>query len=345
MEKMIRLSEPLIFAVKHRDEQIRLNSRSGGVFTALSDAFLANNGVVYGCVLNDEFEAVHIRTVDAETRNKMRGSKYIQSRAYITYESVYEDLKAGRNVLFSGTACQITALQSYLNCKISSKKNDAIDLGNLLCVDIVCHGVPSSVIFSEYLRMMEKKNYSRCISIDFRNKKDFGWAAHFETFFFRGKVSGIRKSHSDVFKRLFYSDYITRPSCHQCPYKSFLRPGDVTLGDCWGINKVRPEFNDDKGVSLVIVNSEKGRYWFEKVSPELVYIEINKEGIMQKPLVSPYAPHRDRELFWEDYRKYGIEYVIKKYVGHSGIRILRNHVKILLRLCKYKLLAKKIGNR
>ena len=125
--------QPKVYAVKHKDEMIRAASRSGGIFTALSDQVLSNGGVVYGCVLTEEFDAVHIRTDNAEDRNRMRGSKYIQSKLGDTFKSVKTDLDAKKSVLFSGTSCQVAGLKKYIG-----KEYD-----NLFCVDIVCHGVPS----------------------------------------------------------------------------------------------------------------------------------------------------------------------------------------------------------
>ena len=166
--------QPKVYAVKHKDEMTRAASRSGGIFTALSDQVLSNGGVVYGCVLTEEFDAVHIRTDNAEDRNRMRGSKYIQSKLGDTFKSVKTDLDAKKSVLFSGTSCQVAGLKKYIG-----KEYD-----NLFCVDIVCHGVPSKKIWEAYLRWQEQKMHSKVASVDFRNKKDFGWHDHVETLCF-----------------------------------------------------------------------------------------------------------------------------------------------------------------
>ena len=126
-------SQPKVYAVKHKDEEIRAASRSGGIFTALSDLVLDDGGTVYGCVLTDDFHAVHVRTDSRDGRNQMRGSKYIQSKMGDTYKKVQEDLNAKREVLFSGTSCQVAGLKYFLGK----------DYDNLICIDIVCHGVPS----------------------------------------------------------------------------------------------------------------------------------------------------------------------------------------------------------
>ena len=133
--------QPKVYAVKHKDEATRAASRSGGIFTALSDQVLSNGGVIYGCILTDDFNAVHIRADSTEERNRMRGSKYIQSRLGNTFKNVKVDLDAQRSVLFSGTSCQVAGLEKYLG-----KEYD-----NLFCVDIVCHGVPSKKVWDAYL--------------------------------------------------------------------------------------------------------------------------------------------------------------------------------------------------
>ena len=146
----------LVFAVKHKDESIRAKSRSGGIFTAISNQFL-NGGVVYGCVLDDEFNAHHIRVEDNVGRDAMRGSKYIQSKMGDCFRQVKNDLDSGRKVLFSGTSCQIAGLRCFLQK----------DYTNLLCVDIVCHGVPSPTVWHKYLDWISKGK--KITGVDFRN--------------------------------------------------------------------------------------------------------------------------------------------------------------------------------
>lgn len=215
--------QPKVYAVKHKDEMTRAASRSGGIFTALSDQVLSNGGVVYGCVLTEEFDAVHIRTDNAEDRNRMRGSKYIQSKLGDTFKSVKTDLDAKKSVLFSGTSCQVAGLKKYIG-----KEYD-----NLFCVDIVCHRVPSKKIWEAYLCWQEQKMHSKVASVDFRNKKDFGWHDHVEILCFENGKS----TSSRVFKELFYGHTVLRPSCYECPYKSVMHPGDITIADYWGSRK------------------------------------------------------------------------------------------------------------
>ena len=311
--------QPKVYAVKHKDEAVRAASRSGGIFTALSDLVLSNRGVVYGCVLSDDFDAIHMRADNAGERNRMRGSKYIQSKLGDTFKNVKVDLDAGKNVLFSGTSCQVAGLRKYIG-----KEYD-----NLFCVDIVCHGVPSKKVWEAYLRWQEQKNHSKVASVDFRNKKVFGWRDHVETLYFE---NGIFTS-SGVFKNLFYGHTVLRPCCYECPYKSVMHPGDITIADYWGIEKAAPEFDDNKGVSLVLVNNEDGEKALNQVKEQLIWKQTKLEDSLQPPLKAPFPKPQNRDWFWKDFKNKPFEYVAKKYGGVG----LKNDAKTFLRKIKRKI--------
>lgn len=311
----------LVFAVKHKDETIRANSRSGGFFTAISDNFL-NGGVVYGCVLDDKFNAHHVRVEDNTGRDKMRGSKYIQSKIGDCFKQVKQDLDEGRKVLFSGTSCQVAGLRCFLHK----------DYVNLLCVDIVCHGVPSPTVWHKYLDWISQGN--KVTGVDFRNKTDFGWAAHVETI-----RMGDGKVDSEVFKNLFYGHNILRPSCYECPYKSIHHPGDITIADYWGIDKAAPGFNDNKGVSLVLVNTDKGQEYFEKVKNDVDWRDTRIEDSMQPPLKAPFPRPKERDGFWKDLESKDFSYIAKKYGTIKKSSLLRRCVG------KAKQIVKKIIGR
>lgn len=318
----MKWKQPKVYAACHKNEDVRAASRSGGIFTAVTDYILEQGGIVYGCVLDEDWKAVHIRTESKEVRNSMRGSKYIQSKLKDTYKNVKADLNDGRKVLFSGTSCQVAGLKSFLG-----KENQ-----NLFCIDIVCHGVPSPKIWGEYLKWQEKRNKDTIVSIDFRNKKDFGWRAHIETIIF----SRGRKTSSGIFKTLFYSHEILRPSCYECPFKSIMHPGEMTIADYWGIEKAAPEFDDNKGVSLVLVNGDEGNKMFETVRDSLKWKDTSIEKSMQPPLESPFPKPDHRESFWEDYQKKGITYVVKKYGGYGLMNKLKRRLKKIERKLEEK---------
>ena len=309
--------QPKVYAVKHKDEATRAASRSGGIFTALSDLVLSNGGVVYGCVLTDEFDAVHICTDNEEDRNRMRGSKYIQSKLGDTFKSVRADLDAQKSVLFSGTSCQVAGLKKYLGKEYK----------NLLCVDIVCHGVPSPKVWKEYLFWQEKKHKSKIVKVDFRNKKDYGWRAHKETLI----CENGKSVDSTVFTTLFYGHGILRPSCYECPYKSVMHPGDITIADYWGIEKAAPEFDDNKGVSLVLVNSEMGALILNSVKKSIKWKETRLEDSMQSPLKSPFPEPTNRKNLWRDFSTKNFEFIAKKYGEYGLMNKLKRVVRKLTR--------------
>lgn len=311
--------KPKVYAVKHIDENIRAASRSGGIFTALSDLILADGGIVYGCVLTKDFTAVHIRAENATKRNRMRGSKYIQSKLGDTFKYVQKDLEAGKRVLFSGTSCQIAGLKQFLGKEYS----------NFFCVDIVCHGVPSTAVWKNYLHWQEQKNHGKAVKVDFRNKKDFGWRDHVETIGFENGKS----TNSRVFRNLFYGHMILRPSCYECPYKSVMHPGDITIADYWGIEKAAPEFDDNKGISLVLVNNEVGENALERVKDKLVWKQTKLEDSMQPPLKAPFPKPENREQFWSDFQSKPFEYIATRYGGYGTL----NKMKKTLRKIKRKL--------
>ncbi|MGM9937496.1 MAG: Coenzyme F420 hydrogenase/dehydrogenase, beta subunit C-terminal domain, partial [Candidatus Ornithomonoglobus sp.] len=232
--------------------------------------------------------------------------KYIQSNIGNVFKNVKNDLSDGRYVLFSGTSCQVAGLKSFLK----------VDYDNLICIDIVCHGVPSPAVWHSYLEWLEKKNKGRCIDVDFRNKEKFGWAAHVETLKFE-KNNRAKIVDSEVFKKLFYGHVILRPSCHKCPYKSINHPGDITIGDFWGIDTATLGFNDNKGVSLVLVNNDKGRVLFEDVSDTVILRECRIEDSMQPPLKAPANASKQRDKFWIDYYTRPFGYIVRKYGGRN----------------------------
>lgn len=291
----MRWMEMRTFAVKHKDDEIILKSRSGGVFTALSDLVLSCGGVVYGCVLNEKLEVVHIRGNDKNARDLMRGSKYVQSNLGECFKMVKEDLLQDKMVLFTGTSCQVTGLKCFLHKEYK----------NLICVDIVCHGVVSPLVWEKYLEYQ-----GGVTSVDFRNKIDFGWHDHVETLIKDGK-----KINSRVFARIFYSGNALRPSCYKCPFKSIHHPGDITIGDCWGVEKLGLDWDINKGISLVLINTDKGNRFFCKCKSDIIYKEIDINKVMQRAFIKPEGIPKTRDRFWNDFRIKKFSYIVKKYTS------------------------------
>ena len=312
-----KFDKPITYAVKHKNFDIRMASRSGGIFTALSDELLKHAGVVYGCVLTDDFTAVHVRAEISENRDKMRGSKYIQSEMRDIFKSVKQDLVTGKQVLFSGTSCQVAGLRGFLGR----------DYENLFCVDIVCHGVPSPMVWKEYLKWPEERHGCKIKAVDFRNKRDFGWKDHVETLF----LENGKQINSKVFTTLFYGHSILRPCCYQCPYKDVIHPGNITIADYWGIDEAAPGFNDDKGVSLVLINDEKGKNEFDKTQGVLEIVETRMEDSMQPPLRAPYNKPKNRQDVWNDYYTMSFEGEAKKYGGYGFVAKVKRKIRWILK--------------
>ena len=308
-DKSLNLPQPDAYAARHKDMDEIMKSRSGAAFAAISDYILENGGIVYGAGYKDHFRVAHKRATTKEKRDEIRGSKYVQSDLTGVFHMVKQDLKNGLTVLFSGTPCQTSGLNSYVGKKLRE---------NLILVDIVCHGVPGPYLWRDYLAYLEKKQGSEICWVNFRDKQEYGWAAHKETFKFKG---GGKMS----FTYLFYQHIMFRHSCGKCHFCNTTRPSDITLADFWGWENTDKDFNkDNKGVSLVLINTPKGRAIFEAVKDRLNTIPVDMKNAMQPNLKHPSLVHPDRMKFEEDYVKHGFKYVMCKY-GDMGWKMQSRH--------------------
>lgn len=267
-----------------KNEIARMKSRSGGIFVAISDIVLKEKGVVYGVGFNDNLMVQHMRATTVDERDNFCGSKYVQSDTLSTFSNVFEDLKSGKKVLFSGTACQIAGLYSYLNKKRISK-----EYNNLITIDIVCHGVVSPQIWQENLKDISKKIGSKITMANFRDKS-FGWSSHVESYAYKNE-----KITSERYTAIFYENICLRPCCYSCYYASVARISDITLADAWGIQRVLPEWDYEKGVSLILINTQKGSQYFDKAKINLITENVSIEDFMQPNLQCPsdYPKYRD----------------------------------------------------
>lgn len=294
---------PKAYGIKHRDEVTRLTSRSGAAFVAFSDHILEAGGVVYGAALQNDFSVKHIRAANREERDRMKGAKYVQSDVSGVYPQVAEDLKEGKAVLFSGTPCQVSGLLAMLEAqKISREK--------LICCDLVCHGTPSPAIWRDYVAYVEKENDSAVKTANFRDKS-FGWDSHCESFELENGKKIVSRDYTD----LFYDHIMMRPSCHNCHFANVNRVADLTLADFWGIEKNDPSFDDNKGVSLVLVSSEKGAAMLEAVKDQLHWFQCDIINCLQPTLVKPTAVSPRRDQFWTDYAQMPFPEFLKKYTS------------------------------
>lgn len=296
----INLTQPNAYAARHKDMKEVETSRSGAAFIAISDYILENDGVVYGVGYTDHFRVIHKRATTREERDEFKGSKYVQSDLDHIFRQVKNDLKKGLTVLFSGTPCQTAGLNSYIGKKLRK---------NLILVDIVCHGVPGPYVWRDYIAYLEKKQRDRICWVNFRDKQKFGWKAHKETFKF------VNTEENEMqFTYAFYKHILFRQSCGVCPYTNTQRPSDITIADFWGWEKTDSEINkDDKGISLILVNTEKGQEIFDAVKDCMIVIPAKLENCLQTNLQKPSDIHPKRMEFEKDYAQYGFERTFKKY--------------------------------
>ena len=306
--------KPRAFAAKHRDEERRATAQSGGAFLALSDVILQDGGAVYGCVLDDTFTAIHARANTPEARDRMCRSKYVQSDMGDVFHRVRADLEAGRKVMFSGTSCQVDGLRAFLGREYD----------NLLCMDIICHGVPSPRVWRDFLRWQELRYHGRISAAIFRDKLKFGWKSHWETLTIDRGGDRRKTVSGTVYRKLFYKHIALRPSCYECPYKSLMHPGDITVGDYWGIDNAVPGFNDNKGTSLILVNNDRGLAWFERIRDKLETRETSTEVCMQTPLRRPFPCPKNRSQFWDDYDAKPFGSIARKYGGYGAVNTALN---------------------
>lgn len=194
------------------------------------------------------------------------------------------------------------------NCSAESifKCGGGVNYDKLFCVDILCHGVPSPLLWKEYLNYISKKYRGFVESIEFRDKERFGWNSHVETFQINGKLHS-----SQNYGMLFINDNFLRPACYNCRYKTEQHPSDITLGDFWAIDKILPDYNDNRGISLVLINSVKGKILFDSVNNTLDIREVRFEDSRQKIFSKPVREPKVRSLYWNIFLHYGIGTAIK----------------------------------
>lgn len=292
-----------VYGAYSNNESIRINSSSGGMFSELAASVFEKNGAVFGCTMNDDFSfAKHIKVENVDDLPKLQGSKYLQSDTNITFEEVKNCLQNGQEVLYSGTPCQIAGLKSYLG-KYSKDYN-------LVTVDIICHGVPSSNVWNCYKSALVKKFDSTVEKISFRNKSN-GWQNYSLLCEFENKKEYKKFAGDDLYLRGFVADYYLRPSCYDCQFKGDNIKSDITLADFWGIDKVNPKFNDDKGVSLVVINSQKGQQIFDEIkdNKKITYFSENAEkGLEYNPSYYNSVKMKNmRKVFFKQFEKNGVE--------------------------------------
>jgi len=325
---------PICHAAWNKNENIRAGSSSGGVFTSIAQWILLNGGVVFGAGYDKELKVVHKEVCELEGLKDLRGSKYVQSDINNTFEKAKQHLEMGRKVLFTGTPCQIAGLYSFLQKEYEK----------LYTADIVCHGVPSPMVFKKYKQNMELKYNSNIKSIAFRDKKT-GWKKYSVSMHFNNKEEYSTPFAKDVFMLGFLRNYYLRPSCYKCSYAKIPRVSDITLGDYWGISSKYPELDDNKGTSLLLVNSSKGKELLRACVYDIFTSVCDLDHAVQgnPSIVSSVKVPKLREKFFNDLNSLDFDYVIKKYMseptwldtkivfGKRVFRYIKRRIKELLK--------------
>lgn len=302
---------PQTVATFAKDESVRMGSSSGGIFTVLAEKILDEGGVVVGVAQLSPTKFGHIVVDNKADLAKLRGSKYVQADAGLIYREVRSLLKSGKKVLFSGTPCQVAALYAVLGRAATS--------ADLTTVDIVCHGTPSVKVFEKYIGELEKSCGALFEKINFRDKST-GWGGYSLLHRFASGNSLLVHHSRSKYMRLFLSRICQNPSCDDCRYRKLPRIADITIGDYWGISKYHPEMNDNKGTSVVLLNTTPGSILFESVADKVVQRESKVEyAIAGNPcIVRSSMQHPKRTFFFANLDKYTIDELIKMYCPYPS---------------------------
>lgn len=302
---------PLAFAAYNLDEQERLQSSSGGLFSLIARATLQAGGVVFGASMADDCYTVnHIRVETERELHLLQGSKYLQSDVKTTFRQAKIDLETGRLVLYSGTPCQIGGLRTFL------KK----DYDNLLCVDVVCHGVPSPKLWKKYLKYRENRAGAAARRTFFRHK-GYGWKMFAVLFEFSNNTAYKQILYKDLFMQMFLQNICLRPSCYSCAYKGLEDAADISLADFWGAESIYPDMDDDKGLSLVLIHTEKGRVAFEKIrkSTKSKQVTFDQAVASNRAIIESCVKPQKREAFMKNLDNDSIEQLAKEYLKQQSI--------------------------
>lgn len=303
---IIRYNEPIVYAAYTKNEIIRMDSTSGGIHSMLALATYQKNGYVGGAVYNKDHTVSHIISNDPNLLCEIRSSKYLQSSMEGQYREVKKLLQQGKDVFYCACPCQIQALYKYLRK----------DFDNLTTCDFICRGVNSPKVFLKYMDMLERKFGAKATAIKFKNKK-WGW----HNFSMRVNFANGKEYCKDRYHDLFFIGYLqvgnfTRPSCYECHFKGFPQKADITLADFWGIENIDKSMDQDKGTSLVMINSDKGMNLFDKIKDQVEYRQFTMRDaeagnpFMNAPL---YSVKPNRDAFFSALDTEPFESVAKKF--------------------------------
>lgn len=318
------------YALKNRDKRIQKLSSSGGAFEVLSKYVLEKDGVVYGAAFNENFNVNHIRITKIEELYKIMGSKYVQSNLNNIYKEIEKDLNNNKIVLFSGTGCQISGLKNMLK-----KSYD-----NIYTIEILCHGIPSEKVWESYKNYLCDKYNSKINYVSFRDKK-YGWHAYSVKVGFANGKKYRKIVDNDIYMQSYLRGYNICEDCYRCPYKKRERIADITLGDLWGV-RVKRFKDNEQGISLVSINSNKGKKLFSYIKDNCDLVKLENEKtknvISNMTGYAEKVPEEKRKLFFEmieseDFKN-AYNYNIKRSVIYEIKIKIKSILKILLFILK-----------
>ncbi|MBO5525538.1 MAG: Coenzyme F420 hydrogenase/dehydrogenase, beta subunit C-terminal domain [Clostridia bacterium] len=313
-ETPIREKKPDTYAAKIKDDDVRNQSSSGGIFSILANRIIEEDGVVYGVAMAEDLKSAHhIRIENVEDLKLLRGSKYLQAETGDIYSRVKIDLEKGKKVLFSGVPCQINGLKSFLRKEYE----------NLLMVEVICHGTPSPALWKKYFEYLENKFNAKIEKVNFREKRN-GWKT-FGLIEDGERISQYLNQHQDPYMQMFLRDYCLRPSCYNCTAKKLESMADLTIADFWGIQDVVPEMDDDKGTSLVIVQSEKGAKILERLKDKYVRVRVSfEDGVKSNPAYyKSCSKPTERDSFFVDMNSMSFDELQTKYCKPIKISFIK----------------------
>lgn len=298
-----------IYVAYNNDDDERMNSSSGGCFVDFATEVLLEKGVVFGAGFDENLRLKHKPIIEKKDLINLQGSKYIQSEIGKSFTKVKEFLEDNKIVLFSGTPCQIAGLKSFLGKTYN----------NLYTISIVCHGVPSKNVFIKYLNQnYGNENVSK---INFRDKT-YGWANYSLNIELKNKKHIINLAKNDSFMKIFLSNVCLRESCYNCKFKDPQDVSDILIGDFWGVNNIKPELNDDKGISIVIIHTQRGKQLLKKCEDKLtIYSNINKSDLVKyNPCIKESVKRpNERDDFFKELNLLSIKELSDKYAPKQGV--------------------------
>lgn len=314
------------YAMQHKNKELRIKSSSRGAFSALAHNVIDNGGIVYGVIFDEDMNVVHTSAFTRQELVLMRGSKYVQSRIGNVYAQVKADLKSDRKVLFTGTPCQVEGLLNYLGTAPQ----------NLITADLVCHGVPSPKVWKKYLKDIESKYSSKITGYSFRSKKtgfhDFGTEIIFENGHTR--YTHDKGEEKDFMHLAFFHEICSRPSCHDCRFKTAARRSDFTLFDCWHVSEFDGSVEDDLGTSAILLHTEKAVDVFEQVKQEIWCKEVDIRRVIEldgNNVEYSMKPNSMRKEFFEELDGMSCDELQEKYLKEKSKAPIVVVIKAVLR--------------